>query len=77
LQKRRHSRGQYQELTTAGNGTKPPLRLMEAVLAGGVNANTEAGALKVLLPCGAKVLIADASQAVLAAQLLKALGVSC
>ena len=76
LQKRRHERGQYQEPATARLSQKAPLRLMEAVLAHGAP-GVEPEGLQVRLDCGASFQIADAHQALLAAQLLRALSAPC
>lgn len=79
LQQRRHLRGDYE-----GRGRKPGLRLVEAVVA--APSATEparaadvpaAQALEVHLPCGTKLLIGTAKQAVLAAQFIQALARPC
>ena len=76
VQKRRHARGQYPGGAPAGWVGRRPLQLVEAVVAT-ASAKEESSVLKVLLPGGASVGIADVGQARLAAQLLKALEVSC
>jgi len=81
IQKRRHARGDYRMRppTVAGRVPQAPpaMRFVEAGLA--VPACQEEGAavagppLPVHLPCGARLLVADERQAVLAARILEAL----
>lgn len=87
VQQRRHARGDYGRKVTECSERKPDgLRLVEAVLAAPVTAMetapcasvpTVTKALEVLLPCGAKLLIATAHQAAIAAQLIQALRTPC
>jgi hypothetical protein len=85
IQKRRHARGDYAARaarSTPGCLPQPgALRLVEAVVPQALSALPEPAdvasrALEVLLPGGAKVLVADARQAALAAQLLNSLRAS-
>jgi len=90
IQKRRHERGVYpclQEHSAAtpqaSRSAKRPLRLMEAVLASTAEAAPAACAaslesgLEILLPGGAKAVIANARQVALAAQLIDSLQSPC
>jgi hypothetical protein len=81
MQDRRHARGDYARSDRGEVRVSPavPLRLMEAVVApsaAGLSAAPDS-ALEVLLPGGAKVLIANAAQATLAAHLLNSLRAPC
>jgi hypothetical protein len=81
MQDRRHARGDYARSDRGEARVSPavPLRLMEAVVApsaAGLSAAPDSS-LEVLLPGGAKVLIANAAQATLAAHLLNSLCVPC
>ena len=79
MQKRRRARKQYPAASTVKalpSTTADALRLVEAVVERGgdqVAATTNARGLCVHLPGGARVEVNDARQAVLAAELLKAL----
>jgi hypothetical protein len=93
IQKRRRERGDYAKMTAAKSTgpcpspaaavvTRRPLRLLEAVAAptsttSGSALQAEASALEVVLPGGAKLLLKDASQVALAAELLNALRTPC
>jgi hypothetical protein len=82
VQQRRHARGQYQPKVS-----RSALRLVEAALPSAAiltpPASVEPAAarqpegLEVLLPGGARIRVANATQVELAAQLLKALAKSC
>ena len=76
IQKRRHARGDYEALSTPGraaSGSGP--RWLEAVLplAPSPVPVAPSAPLAVELPCGARLLVEDARQATLAAQVLQAL----
>ena len=80
VQQRRHARGEYRpKAPTSG------LRLVEAVLPGSAASQAsvecriapQPEGLEVLLPGGARVIVASTTQAGLAAQLLKALAQPC
>ena len=77
-QRRRRERGKYPPRTRARSSPEPagagPLRLLEAVVENAAPAMPEGVALCVQLPGGARVEVGDARQAVLAAELLWALG---
>ena len=89
VQQRRHARGDYGRKGQARSDSQPvALRLVEAVLAAPVaamepkrapcaSAPAVAEALEVHLPCGARLLIATAQQAVLAVQFIQALRTPC
>ncbi len=89
VQKRRHQRGDYvAQVQQSGHELTPrtksaPLRLLEAVPAVAHPAQSyeqPAGChepFEVLLPCGARLVIRCAAQAVLAAKLLQALRTPC
>ena len=81
MQDRRHARGDYARSDRGEARVSPavPLRLMEAVVAPSVAGLPAApdSALEVLLPGGAKMLIANAAQATLAAHLLNSLRAPC
>ena len=51
----------------------PSIRLVEAALSAAMPAAAASAGMEVVLPGGARLLVADAAQAVLAAQLIKAL----
>lgn len=74
-QQRRHARGVYAPLGRKAASAPPAgaLRLMEAVPVALMSARASGGALEVLLPGGARVLVADAHQVALTAQLINAL----
>ena len=77
IQKRRHTRGEYES-----RDRSDALRLVEAVVAAepAVPSKSEAAleqALEVLLPGGAKMLIAGVHQVAVAAKLIQALARSC
>lgn len=78
VQQRRHARDDYRGKVGAGG-----LRLVEAVLetpapdATPSASRTEAALLEVVLPGGAKLLVASTAQVELAAQLIQALRASC
>jgi ferric-dicitrate binding protein FerR (iron transport regulator) len=81
IQKRRRARGDDVAMAAAKRGSpailRPtrPLRLLEAVAA---STNTTIGsALEVVLPGGGKLVLNNASQVALAAELLNALRTSC
>lgn len=86
VQRRRHARGDYQpkQRTSTARST-PPLRLVEALFSTAATsapvppepAMPASSPLEVLLPGGARVFVANAIQAELTAQLLKALQASC
>ena len=81
MQDRRHARGDYARSDRGEARVSPavPLRLMEAVVApsaAGLSAAPDSS-LEVLLPGGAKMLIANAAQATLAAHLLNSLRAPC
>ncbi len=81
LQQRRHARGVYAGQGSAQGGTAP-LRLVEAVVAGVGTGPGDSGAavaqpLELHLPGGARMLVATAHQADLAARLLQTLARSC
>ena len=78
-QTRRHARGDYKR---GGSGPQGgALRLIEAVVPGGTAMPPKAAsveqALDVLLPGGAKLLVASAHQVPLASQLIQALARPC
>lgn len=79
-QLRRHARGDYGQKGRTQDGAQA-LRLVEAVAAAPAvppdAPGFEAGTLEVLLPGGAKMLIAGARQVTLAAKLIQALARSC
>lgn len=81
MQDRRHARGDYARSDRGEARVSPavPLRLMEAVVAPSVAGLPAApdSSLEVLLPGGAKMLIANAAQATLAAHLLNSLRAPC
>jgi transposase-like protein len=80
VQQRRHARGDYaRRRGTARQPQGGALRLVEAVAAGtaAAQAGSGSGALEVLLPGGAKALVGNARQALLAAELIKALCRPC
>lgn len=68
MQKRRRERGQVARLPAGGH-----VRLVEAVVGRPAHTAAQTGALRVELPGGAIVPVADETQVRLAAQLLKAL----
>jgi hypothetical protein len=78
VQQRRHARDDYR-CKVGGSG----LRLVEAVLEtpapnpSSSASRTEAALLEVVLPGGAKLLVASTAQVELAAQLIQALRTSC
>lgn len=79
VQRRRHDRGDYERRPKARSAA---LRLVEAVVAAPQASPAqgpclEGESLEVLLPGGAKVLLAHASQVPLVAQLLRALARPC
>ncbi len=83
IQNRRHARGDYAAVAPDATERSPrPLRLIEAVAAP-VGAALRPGAagcseaLELILPGGTKVLVANASQVALAAQLLNSLRTPC
>ena len=78
VQQRRHARGDYARKTKARSAA---LRLVEAVPAVALPPPQDGGSsqmcpLQMLLPCGVRLLISDARQAALAAQLLNSLRAS-
>jgi len=79
VQRRRHQRGGYDgRLTAKAKQVPPSLRLIEA-LAGGADRHQtvyEVG-LEIELPGGARLVLRNAQQAPLVAQLLKAITTSC
>jgi hypothetical protein len=88
IQKRRRARGDYAQAAAVKSvgasavRTPRPLRLIEAIAAPlGValpmGAVGKSEALEVILPDGAKLLIANAAHAALAAQLISALRAPC
>ena len=86
VQRRRHARGDYQPKPRTGTEQPTsPLRLVEAIFstapasqaASPETVNPASSVLEVLLAGGARVLVANATQAELAAQLLKALQTPC
>ena len=87
IQRRRHERGDYRmKSAPAGgvwrcSGPEKAVRLVEVMTAQPDPAAgaVDAPALRVVLPCGARLLVADDRQAVLAARVLQALasGASC
>jgi hypothetical protein len=85
LQQRRHARGAYGNRRSSGSGRQPRngLRLVEAVIAApatvppGRMVQPAAGGLEVFVPGGARLLVNNAAQATLAAQLLKAIAAPC
>jgi hypothetical protein len=78
VQDRRHARGEYEfERKPPARTTAQPLRLMEATLAQPSPASAPVTPFEVLLPGGAKLLIADSSHIALAAQLLNSLRAPC
>jgi hypothetical protein len=90
IQKRRHARGGYAlvaqvaaENSDPAGKPKPPLRLMEAVMAQSVvtpqapDASSSQVGLELVLPGGVILVINGASQIALAAQLLNALRTPC
>ena len=80
MQDRRHARGDYvRGDRRACPAPVAPLRLMEVVpaAASAVLPQAAGTSLEVLLPGGARVFVADARQAALAAHLLNNLRVSC
>jgi ClpP class serine protease len=83
VQKRRHARGDYERKGRAGSGSQGgTLRLIEAVVTAEPVMQPKAEAavehpLEVLLPGGAKLLIASAHQLSVAAKLIQALARSC
>ena len=77
VQKRRHGRGDYER-----EGKPGALRLIEAVVAAEPAGPSKAEAaveqaLEVLLPGGARLLVANASQVALVAKLIKTLARTC
>lgn len=78
VQQRRHARDDYRGKVGGGG-----LRLVEAVLEtpapnpSASASRTEAALLEVVLPGGAKMLVASTAQVELAAQLIQALRASC
>lgn len=78
VQQRRHARGEYRGKVGGGG-----LRLVEAVLEtpapnpSSSASRTEAALLEVVLPGGAKLIVASTAQVELAAQLIQALRASC
>ena len=82
VQQRRHARGDYTRNVQAHSERQPgALRLVEAVLAGPAPATCTstpmAAALEVLLPGGARMLVATTHQAALAGHLVQALTKPC
>ena len=95
IQQRRHARGDYRRKVARASGTEPRgPRWIEATMAGGAGQTAsappppypealsgpiEAAPLRVELPCGSRLLVADARQADLAVRLLQSLAprVSC
>ena len=78
VQKRRHAQDGYQMRlanVAAPHSSRPPVRLLEAVAeeVGPPGAPLPGAALCVQLRCGARLLVGDAGQAVLAARLMQAL----
>lgn len=79
VQRRRHQRGDYQRrLTTRAKPVPQRVRLIEAVAGDTDRYQTvhEAG-LEIELPGGARLVLCNAQQAPLVAQLLKAITASC
>ena len=79
LQQRRHARGEY---TRKPQMRSAALRLVEAVVAAPSGSPAEGPSaksvrLEVLLPGGAKMMVTEAAQVPLAAQLLRALVCPC
>ena len=78
-QRRRRELGKYPPRARSRSapeaGAGGPLRLLEAVVGNAAPAAPEGGPLCLQLPGGARVEVADARQAALAAELLRALGV--
>jgi hypothetical protein len=75
VQKRRHARDEYADLSPAAPAA---LRLLEVVSAQAAEQQCQpGGALEVVLPGGAKLLVASTAQVELAAQLLKAFAFPC
>ena len=70
VQKRRRARAAVGQ----ASGGVPAVRWMEAVLPGDGRAKSAVGALQVHLPGGARLEITDRRQAILAGELLRALG---
>ena len=82
VQKRRHARGDYRRRRGTGEPAQGgALRFVEAVVAGGSQASSGAvaaePALEVHLPGGVRMLVASPRQALLAAQLIKAVHAPC
>jgi hypothetical protein len=86
LQQRRHARGDYAgQRRVGGAGGRQPgdaMRLVEAVLAAPVAGRpamtpVPADSLEVLAPGGARMLVRNAAQIPLAAQLLRAIATPC
>ncbi len=88
IQNRRRARGDYAQMALTQDSTPPvvcklaPLRLIEAVaaplnLALPSAAVVDSGALELILPGGARLLVSNASQVELAAKLLHSLRTSC
>jgi hypothetical protein len=79
VQRRRHERGDYQgRLNARAKPVTPSLRLIEAV-AGGSDRHkpVDETGLEIELPGGARLVLRNAQQAPLVAQLLKAITTSC
>lgn len=86
VQQRKHSRGQYQRKAAEHSVETPGVRLLEAVVTQapadkpvkpGPAALTAETTLEVLLPGGARLLVANADQIPLVAKLIKSLARSC